>query len=240
MPHLCLVRLDLNTGRPKSKAKPPFFLVFRQGHCQSRPHAPLAGGPPACFGCANARRGTKIGTPSRWASPKRTGCPRAGLCQWPGVFRPGGLLRDWDSVSGWRWKAEPDAAMLDRTLVALQEQRNLSIGAETQQLLIRGCPRPPHSRNLYKLAFPCALACFHRALANAASRALPAALSFRFGFWAALAATFAPLIFAHLARAAAAIRARPAALIFRFRGAAGAAGAPRLCSNCFCSRWIFS
>lgn len=51
----------------------------------------------------------------------------------------------------------------------------------------------------------------------AESRALAAALIFRFGLPAGAAV---PLIFAHLARAPAAMAARPAALMWRFLGAA--------------------
>ncbi len=65
------------------------------------------------------------------------------------------------------------------------------------------------------MAFPAALAFFHRALAKADNLALAAALICRLGFDVAFAGGD-PLSFAHLALAAAAILARPAALIFLF------------------------
>ena len=73
----------LNLKRVSSPFRPP-----RQGHWQSP-----ARGPPARFGCANARPATRIGTPSRLASRKRAGGPRAGLCQWPCPPRPDSLER---------------------------------------------------------------------------------------------------------------------------------------------------
>ncbi len=71
------------------------------------------------------------------------------------------------------------------------------------------------------MAFPAALAFFHRALAKADNLALAAALICRLGFDVVFAGAD-PLSFAHLARAAAAILARPAALILRPPGVAGA------------------
>ncbi len=85
-----------------------------------------------------------------------------------------------------------------------------------------------------------------RALANAASLALPAALILRVGAGAADLGREA-LVLAHLARAAAAILALPAALIKRLGAAAGAnlgadtgAAAPRSCPSSFWRASILS
>jgi len=72
----------------------------------------------------------------------------------------------------------------------------------------------------YNLFLPATLAFAHRAFASCARRLRAAALIFRLGLDAGLAA-FLPRCFAHRARCAAAILARAVALIFRrLRGAA--------------------
>ncbi len=67
----------------------------------------------------------------------------------------------------------------------------------------------------YSVFFPALLALAHRALANAANLALPAAVNLLLDRGAGSVNVFSPLSFAHLALAAAAMAARPAALILR-------------------------
>lgn len=96
-------------------------------------------------------------------------------------------------------------------------------------------------RTNYRDFFPAALILAQRALANAESLDLAAALIVRF-LTGALTAGFAPLIFAHRAFWAAAILARPAALILLFFGALAVtgAGAPRIEASSLFNASIFS
>ena len=106
----------------------------------------------------------------------------------------------------------------------------------------------------YRWPWPVALALFHRALARAASLALPAGLILRVGA-ATIGLGWEALALAHLALAAAAILALPAALMTRFGAAAGSTGAgiagagtgalagaepPRSCSSSVWSASILS